>query len=87
MQWLTAVSKYRAGATAAPNFAFALAHRKTKPALRDSYDLSNLKVCKAQPPSLESRKPSSCGMLMNQLVARAHVEASSVDGCVYVCRP
>jgi hypothetical protein len=44
MQWLSAVSKYRADITAAPNFAFPLVQRKTSPELRNTYDISSLKV-------------------------------------------
>lgn len=39
-QWLSAVSRYRASCSPAPNFAFALVTRKTPPQLRDTLDLS-----------------------------------------------
>jgi hypothetical protein len=44
VQWLSAASRYRAAITAVPNFAFRLAQRKTTPELKDTYDLSSLKV-------------------------------------------
>lgn len=38
------MNKYRSFSSAAPNFAFALALKKTSENLRDSYDLSCVKV-------------------------------------------
>ena len=42
-QWLQTMHRYRAPVTCAPNFAFALAQRKTTEVLRDSMDLSCVK--------------------------------------------
>ena len=54
IQWLIAVDKYRAEHTSAPNFAFALAQRKTNEKLRDSLDLSCLEVRRLEYPVLSA---------------------------------
>lgn len=43
-QWLLAMSRYRAACSPAPNFAFALVTRKTPPHVRDTLDLSGVRV-------------------------------------------
>ena len=54
--WLQTASKYHATHICAPNFAYALAARKTTDAVRDTLDLSNLKqaICAAEPIRPES---------------------------------
>lgn len=44
LQWLLAVNRWRAAVTAVPSFALTLACRRISPALRDTLDLSCLKV-------------------------------------------
>ena len=53
--WLHTLHRYRAAITCAPNFAFALAQRKTSEALRDSMDLSCIQcvICGAEPIRVE----------------------------------
>eukprot|EP00624_Nannochloropsis_granulata_P005483 evm.model.NODE_390_length_22818_cov_35.022045.3 len=53
--WLYTLHRYRAAVTCAPNFAFALAQRKTSEALRDSMDLSCIQcvICGAEPIRVE----------------------------------
>ncbi|TFJ86619.1 hypothetical protein NSK_002273 [Nannochloropsis salina CCMP1776] len=53
--WLYTLHRYRAAITCAPNFAFALAQRKTSEALRDSMDLSCIQcvICGAEPIRVE----------------------------------
>ena len=53
--WLTTIHRYRAAVTCAPNFAFALAQRKTTEAQRDAMDLTCVQcvICGAEPIRVE----------------------------------